>query len=441
MALILCIFAILISVAGGSWLKLNTGMIAMVSAFFIGHFFIGMDVEEIILLCPTNLIFYLTVISLLFNHAVINGSMEILSEKLLRLIGGKRILIPWAIMLVCALVGGLGAGASTPVIVGPFAFSIALSSGIDPLLTSIAICFGNLIGSNNPYNGYGGVISSSLISENGTAPELTRIFGNTIWLNCSMMCIVIVAAFFLRSCWIKRRNRPCKEEKMADRAMEQEGVLSFDKKQLATVVIIAASCVLMILPGFLSMFVESEFLSAAGSFLKPQVVMLCGALLCAALKLAPAEEVISRIPVRTILMITGMYVLIEVSVRAGFTELIAAILDSSIPDFLLPAALVLLAAALSFFSSTTSTVMPLMYPMVPLLAMSTGLSPTTLYSCIFFGGLSADISPFSTGGALTISGCPDVKIREKLVGKMVASSFAVSILVAISAQLGLFSIL
>jgi di/tricarboxylate transporter len=41
-------------------------------------------------------------------------------------------------------------------------------------------------------------------------------------------------------------------------------------------------------------------------------------------------------------------------------DFISGILSSSIPRLLVPAAIVLFAAFLSFFSSSTSTVMPLM---------------------------------------------------------------------------------
>ena len=70
-------------------------------------------------------------------------------------------------MVVCAIVGGLGAGASTPVIVGPFCFVMAVSAGVSPVTTALAIALGNIMGSNNPYNGYGGVIGKNLIMANG----------------------------------------------------------------------------------------------------------------------------------------------------------------------------------------------------------------------------------------------------------------------------------
>jgi di/tricarboxylate transporter len=156
--------------------------------------------------------------------------------------------------------------------------------------------------------------------------------------------------------------------------------------------------------------------------------------------LAPEKNVIRKIPINTIVMIVGVYVLIQVATQAGLVEAISNALSNSIPKFLVPAAIVLFAAFLSFFSSSTSTVMPLMYPLVPGLASSLGLNPVTLYTCIFFGGLSTAVSPFSTGGALTIASCADNEVREALPNKMIVAALITPAITIILATLGLFNI-
>ena len=353
-------------------------------------------------------------------------------------IGTRRALVPWAIMGICAVVGGLGAGASTPAIVGPFAFTVAMASGVDPVLTALAVCFGNLIGSNNPYNGYGGVINKNLILENGTDPLSAQAMSHQIWLNCSLMCVVIIGVFYLWSMFRNRRKDVGFSNGVKAGASREK--VRFTTKQRITLTILLGSCALMVVPGLLNLWIRSDFLQKAAGLLKPQMVMIAAALLCSVLELAPRDEVVQKMPVNSILMITGMYVLIALSAEAGLTKFSAEFLRDRIPVWILPGALTLTAAFLSFFSSTTSTVMPLMYPLVPYLSAATGFAPAVLYSCIFFGGLSADISPFSTGGALTIAGCPDLKIKETLAGKMVIRSFLISLMVAVAAQLGLFSI-
>lgn len=184
MALWLCIIAIVISILVGWKYKLNTGIIAMGFAFVIGICVMGMKASDVINFWPTTIVFYLLSISLFFNYATENGTMNVLGQKLLHAMGGNAKLVPFAIAAVSAIVGGLGAGASTPAIVGPFAFVMAATAGVNPVLTAIAITFGNLIGSNNPYNGYGGSISKNLIIANNIDEVMTMDWFFKDMVNC-----------------------------------------------------------------------------------------------------------------------------------------------------------------------------------------------------------------------------------------------------------------
>ena len=138
-------------------------------------------------------------------------------------------------------------------------------------------------------------------------------------------------------------------------------------------------------------------------------------------------------------MIVGVYSLIKVAAAAGLVEFISGVLAESIPAFLVPAAVIFFAAFLSFFSSSTSTVMPLMYPMVPTLAASLSLNPIMLYTCIFFGGLATACSPFSTGGAVCIAANPYEDQKELLSNKMIVVALVVPVITIVAATLGLFS--
>lgn len=435
MILLICIAAIILSVAAGWLLKLNTGIIAMVFAFFIGYFCMGIPIEDVIGFWPVTIVFYLISIALLFNYATINGTMEILGKKMLAAMGGRKGLIPWAIAAVCAAVGGLGAGASTPAIVGPFAFTMAISSGISPVLTAVSIGFGNLIGSNNPYNGYGGVIGKNLMLENGTDPALVPGMCSRIWMNCSLMCVMIIGVFFLAYMRKKSGSRRLEEE-----SGEKREIPVFSRDQRKTMVILIGAFLCMVIPEIMVLFFSNGFWKLAAGICKPQVVMVTAAFLCSLLKLAPEKEVIRQIPVSTIVMISGVYMLIKVSVEAGLVDRIGMLLGESVPAAAVPGILVILAAFLSFFSSSTSTVMPLMYPLVPHLAAGTGIDPVVLYTCVFFGGLSTAVSPFSTGGALTIAGCPDPAIKEELASRMIGCALVTPLMVVAAAQLGLFSL-
>lgn len=427
MALTLCIIAIIVAIVIGYKMKLNTGIIALAFAFIIGNLVMGMKINDIIAFFPTTIVFWLISIAVFFNYATQNGTMEVLGKKLLFAMGGNAKMIPIAIALVSAIVGGLGAGASTPAIVGPFAFVMALSAGVDPVLTAVAITFGNLLGSNNPFNGYGGVIGRNLIMDNGVAEDVALQAGIYCWINCGIIVVITLAFYYI----IRKGYKAQK--------VDVQEAPKFNEIQKKTCAIIIAAFVLMILPPILNTWFPNPFFKALNNFCQPQVIMIIGSVLCAFLKLGKEKDVITKMPISTIVMIIGVYTLIKVAAKAGLVDVIAGLLTSAIPAWLVPGAIVIFAGFLSFFSSSTSTVMPLMYPLIPTLAASTGLNEVALYTCIFFGGLATACSPFSTGGAICIAACPDNKVKEELSEKMIVVALVVPVLTFIAAEIGLFN--
>lgn len=430
MALWISIIALVLAIFVGWKFKFNTGIISMALAFIIGVFVLKLKVADIINFWPTTIVFYLLSIALFFTYGTENGTMDMLGKKLLYILGGNSKLIPFAIAIVCAIVGGLGAGASTPAIVGPFAFAMANSAGIHPVITCMSIAFGNLIGSNNPYNGYGGVISYNLIVKNGVTADAAMALSQKLWLNMTIIAVVIIVIFYFLYKGYKTTKITIQKPP------------AFTKIQRTTFTIIIIAFILMVVPSILATWIKSnKMIALIAAFCQPQTVMILGAVVCAFLRLAPEKDVIKKIPISTIVMIVGVYMLIQVATKAGLINAVSGALTNSIPKFLVPAAIVLFAAFLSFFSSSTSTVMPLMYPLVPGLVSTLGLSPVVLYSCIFFGGLSTAVSPFSTGGALTIASCADNEVREALPNKMIVAALIAPAITIIWALLGLFGLI
>lgn len=194
----------------------------------------------------------------------------------------------------------------------------------------------------------------------------------------------------------------------------------------------------MIVPTILNTWISSPVLAKIAALTQPQSVMVIAAILSVFLNLGSEKDVIRKIPMNTIILIAGMYMLLSVAKDAGMTDTIANIMSNNIPAFLVPAALVGFAAFLSFFSSGTGVVCPLLYPMVEGLSTALGLNPVMLFSCVFVGAMSSSVSPFSTGGAMTIAGCQDEKVKDQLSTWMIPVAIIIPVCVAIAATLGLF---
>ncbi|MBW8383715.1 MAG: hypothetical protein K0M69_14500 [Youngiibacter sp.] len=429
MSLYLCLFAILAAIVIGWKFNFNTGILAMGFAFIIGNLVMGLKVSEIINFWPTNIVFFLIAISLFFTYATSNGTMTLVGEKLLYAMNGNAKLIPWVIALVSAVVAFLGAGASTPAIVGPLAFALGIPAGIHPVMIAVTVGCATLIGADNPINGFGGVISKNLIEKAGYGDASFSI-ANYVWINSAFKQIFIIALFYIVfKCYKAKR-------------VEIQKPKDFDDIQKKTLWLILAAFAFMVLPTVINTWVPGiKLVKALATFSQPQVIMVIAAILARALKLGDEKDIIKKLPMNTILMIAGVALLLGIAKEAGLVNQIAAILTNNIPKFWVPAMLVVFAAFLSFFSSGTSVVCPLMYPLVPVLATSLSLNPVMLFSCIFIGAMASSLSPFSTGGAMVLSGCPDPKIKEQLTEWMIpVSAIVVPAVCVVLATLGVFGL-
>ena len=428
LALPVSLLSIIAAILIGWKKKTNAGLIAIIFAFMVNVFFMDGSIQDVISAWPSRIVFYLISIALFFNYATANGTMDLLANKLLYKLNGKNYLIPWVISLVCAVVAFLGAGASTPAIIGPLAFSVGIQAGIHPILIALCVGCATTIGGDNPINGYGGVISRGLIEQSVYAEKATQI-SYYIWFNSIIkQLIIILAAYIL-----------LKGYKASEVNLEKPKPFNVvQKKQL---VLILLSLTVMIVPLVLRAQYPGTIFETLASIMQPQMVMLLASLLCGWMHLGKQQEVIERIPMNTILLIAGMSMLLYVAEKAGMVEAISILMTNHIPEILIPAALIGFSAFLSFFSSGTGVVCPLFYPMVEKLALEMNLNPVMLFSCIFIGAMSSSVSPFSTGGAMTIAGCPYREVKDQLTNWMIPVAIVIPIACAILASIGMFGIL
>ena len=148
------------------------------------------------------------------------------------------------------------------------------------------------------------------------------------------------------------------------------------------------------------------------------------------LKLAPQKEVIANIPWNTIIMICGVGMLINVAIEAGTIELLSAFLSENIPSELILIAFSLIAAIMSFFSSTLGVVTPALFPLVPSISAATGINPMAIFVSIVIGAQSSAISPFSSGGSLVLGSISNEEERTKMFQRLLFVGVPVNVVSA-----------
>ena len=97
---ILIIAAIALAVVLGYKTKINTGFFCIAFAYIIGCFMLGMKTKELIAEWPTSTMFVILAVSLFYNFAAVNGTLEKMSSSLLYACRRFPGMLPYALFLV-----------------------------------------------------------------------------------------------------------------------------------------------------------------------------------------------------------------------------------------------------------------------------------------------------------------------------------------------------
>ena len=428
--IIMVLIAIAVSIAIGWKMNINIGIIAMCFAFIIGYFFMDMSMMDIIKAWPTTIIFFILIVTFFFNFALQNGTLEVLSDKLLHLVKGKAALVPWLIFIVGTIISMLGAGGATVVLLAPIGFALVATTGQSPILIAMACGLAGQIGSDNPFNGQVGVIALGLIQSAGDySTDTAFLYQLHTWIYSAfkqVLCFGVLYVIF--------RGWRGKDVDMG------EASKMFNPAQKKTLAVIIIALLVIMIPKMINTFAPSPTWGYISGAVDPQAVMAIAALVLIFMKVGDHKKAIRALPMNMILLIAGVTMLMGVAEQAGLIEMVAAWISTSVPNSLVGPALVLIAGFMSFFAGGISVVCPMLYPMIPSIAAATGLSAGSLFTICYLGAMSTSSSPFSTGGAQTLGLAPE-NVQDKVFKGMFACTFLVWAIVLAFSFTGFFYLL
>ena len=414
----LIIGAIALSVAIGYKTKFNTGFFAIVFAYLIGCFAMGMKTKAVIAGWPVSTMFVIFSVSLFYNFALVNGTLEKTARYLLYACRRFPGLLPFALYLASAGIAALGAGFFTVMaFMAPITILICKEAKMDQLTGAVAINCGALSGANFMTSG-SGIIFRGLMEENGlgdTAFSYTAV----IFAGSVLFSLLLIAAFR----YIPKSNRTI------GKGVTFEKPEAFtDKQRINLYLMIAMIIVVLIFPILHIVMPNAEVITFINSKMDVGLVAVLFSVIAMFFGLAPQKDVIAKVPWNTIIMICGVGMLINVAIEAGTIDLLAAWAGSSLPTWIVPIAFSIIGAIMSFFSSTLGVVCPALFPLVPTLAGTTGINPLILFACIVIGAQSSAISPFSSGGSLVLGSCSTEEERNEIFPKLLFVAVPVSVL-------------
>ena len=399
------ILAIIIAIALGYKTKINTGFFGMAFAYLIGTFMLDLKPGDVIKMWPVSIFFVILAISLFYNFAMSNGTLEKLSQHMLYRTRRFPRLLPIAIFIAATIIAALGAGFfAVMAFFAPITIILCRKTGLNPLIGALAVNYGALCG-NNFMVSPGGVVFIGLMSQAGyESTAYMNEFG--VFLASFVIPLIVLAVMILVT-----------KHETSD-AVEISKPEAFDTKQSRTLTLIFLMVgTVLLFPVLHMIFPKAAMLTSLNKTIDVGLVAILFTIIGLFLKIGDEKDIIKNVPWGTIIMICGVGMLISVAIKAGTVKMIASFVSSSIPVPLVPIVMAVIGGFMSFFSSTMGVVTPALFPLVPGLETATGIPAVILFSCIVIGAQATAISPFSSGGSLMLSAVGDEE-RESMFSEL-----------------------
>ena len=369
---IVSLIGLVVAIGLGSFRKLNTGLVAIAFAVILGKS-AGFSDGAIINGWNTQLFIMLLGVTFLFSLAQANGTLELFARKVVALAGKRTALIPITIYFLCVFLSAIGPG-TIPVmaLMAPIGMALASELEISPILIAPIGILGACAGGISPIAPTG-VIGITLAAKEGVNMGLPYFYNSLMAQTLFATCLYFVLGGYK----IK-----------TNKVMLKSDLPIFNKDQLITM----AGIVIMVVVVLITKCNVGLIAFVTG------VILLW-------LKVADERKSISCIPWGTLILVCGVGVLMNVTIKLKGIAILAQFLGTFMNENTASPIIGLTGGIMSWFSSTSGVVMPTLIPTVSALTGTLGgnVSGLDLVSAITNTAHTAGISPVSTGGALSLA--------------------------------------
>ena len=416
--------AIVISILLGYTTKINIGLFAIAFSYLIGCFGMELKATEIIELWPLKIFFVIFAVTLFYNFPLANGALEKLCSHLIYKCRHFPAFLPLVIFFVATIIAGLGAGYYTVLAtMAPMILLLSKKTRLNIIIATLALNYGALAGANF-VTSQSGVIFTELMRGAGVANDNAFTYALGIFAATFLVPTVLLGGYSFMN---------AKNSKVAIDATLPEPL---DRKQKQSIVLIfLMMAIVLIVPILHLLMPQSSSIAFLNSRIDIGFIAIFFAVISLLLKLGDEKTVIALIPWNTLIMICGVGMLIGLGVEVGVIYQLTDWLSTNVPIWMIPLLVFVISAIMSIFASTLGVVAPALFPMVPPLAVASGLSPLLLFVCIVLGAQSSSLSPFSSGGSLMLGASQDVIDKDQLFLSLLFKAVPIGIVTGIVAIL------
>lgn len=411
---LISLIGLLAAIAVGFFRKCNVGILCIGIAAVLGVVY-GIKPNDIIKGFSSSLCIQMVGITYLFAIISGNGTLELLAKKMVSLVGKRKMLIPFVIYILGFIICAVGPGAIPSLAIIPvIAIPVAVSAGINPIMTAVIGDLGVMSGRMSPLTPESAVVRE-LMEEQG-------LVGNTVPI---MLCLIATALVVVAVVYIYYKGWKVDETASAGK----EKLPKFTGKQLLS------------LAGLLVLAVGVLFFSwnvGLMGFLMGTLLIILGC--------GDEKKAIQAIPWSVILMVLGVGILMNVISLSGGIDIMVAALETVMGPRTAAMIMAIAAGVMSFFSSGLGVVFPTLIPTASGLAAGLGTSALELVAVIVIGGTVSGFTPISTTGALIMAGVAQQENSEerfpqnRLFVELFAVSFLALAVLAVFAVLGFYHV-
>lgn len=401
----LALLAFLLAIGLSMTARVNVGLLAIALAWAIGVYSAGLSAETLAAGFPSGLFLTLAGVTLLFAVAISNGTLDLLARRAATLVRGNAGLLPIVFFALAGIVSAVGPGAVASVaIVAPIAMSTGMRAGVPDLLSAIMIGTGANAGNLSPASAVGAMVNG-LMERAGLAGHEWTVFS----ANLLAHLLVAAGAYLLFGGVRLLRAGRTASHAAAD--------LSFDRRHWLTVGVTGAWVLAVI------------FLRV-----NPGLAAFAAAAVLVLARVGDERDVLKRIPLDIIFMVTGVTMLIAVMEKTGGMDLFTGIIGRAATPATINAVIAFVTGVISTYSSTSGVVLPAFLPMVPGLVREVGGGdPLAVALSINVGSALVDVSPLSTLGALCVATVVDPALARDLFRKLLLWGFSMAVVGALLA--------
>jgi di/tricarboxylate transporter len=404
---LMSLFALLIAIVVSVTTSLNIGTLAIGLSLVVGYYIGGVKIADIVKGYPTSLFILLAGTTYLFAIAQTNGTLEKITKYAIKTVRGNVAMLPVVFFLLAFCLSAMGPGQITiSALLALPAMLLAEEVGISPLLMALVVGNGAQAGAMSPL-APPGIISASILGKIGL-----KDVGMTLWMNMLIthVAVSVLAYFLFGGMKLLRAKDTGQRESLRNLKVEP-----FNKSQISTMIGIA---VLIIGAVFFKLDI------GMGGFMIGAILSL--------FKFVDEGKAIKAMPWGTILMVTGVTVLVQLMSTVGGMDLFASLIAKMSTAYTVTLVAGFWSGLVSAYASTTGVILPAFLPMAqPLLKQVGGTNLMALLSSIIVCGFVVDLSPLSTTGAVFIANAGPKADKTRLFRNMLIWGLSMSVVGAV----------